>query len=107
MKAIPVPVRERILHLYDQGKSTCEIATSLDYCVAAVRGGAPALPSPRDAGSPNSPVWPQDAADAPPPGALAKAGRRATRRDAGRTGGTLQAAHLHHGSVAQAAGLEL
>ncbi len=37
MKAIPVPVRERIVHLYDQGKSTCEIATSLGYCVAAVR----------------------------------------------------------------------
>ena len=37
MKAIPVPVRERILHLYDQGKSTGEIAVSLGYCVAAVR----------------------------------------------------------------------
>ena len=37
MKAIPVPVRERILHLYDQGKSTCEIAANLGYCVAAVR----------------------------------------------------------------------
>jgi transposase len=37
MKAIPVPVRERILHLYGQGKSTCEIADSLGYCVAAVR----------------------------------------------------------------------
>lgn len=37
MKAIPVPVRERILHLYDQGRSTCEIAASLGYCVAAVR----------------------------------------------------------------------
>jgi transposase len=37
MKAIPVPVRERILHLYEQGKSTCEIAASLGYCVAAVR----------------------------------------------------------------------
>ena len=37
MKAIPVLVRERILHLYDQGKSTCEIATSFGYCVAAVR----------------------------------------------------------------------
>ena len=37
MKAIPVPVRERILHLYDQGQSTCEIAASLGYCVAAVR----------------------------------------------------------------------
>lgn len=37
MKAISVPVRERILHLYDQGKSTCEIAASLGYCVAAVR----------------------------------------------------------------------
>lgn len=37
MKAIPVVVRERILHLYEQGKSTEEIATSLGYCVAAVR----------------------------------------------------------------------
>jgi transposase len=37
MKAIPVPVRERILHLYDQGKSTCAIAASLGDCVAAVR----------------------------------------------------------------------
>lgn len=37
MKAIPVPVRERILHLYDQGQSTCEIAAGLGYCVAAVR----------------------------------------------------------------------
>jgi transposase len=37
MKAIPVPVRERILHLYDQGKSTGDIAASLGYCVAAVR----------------------------------------------------------------------
>jgi transposase len=37
VKAIPVPVRERIVHLYDQGKSTAEIAASFGYCVAAVR----------------------------------------------------------------------
>ena len=37
MKAIPVAVRERILQLYDKGKGTREIATALDYCVAAVR----------------------------------------------------------------------
>jgi len=37
VKAIPVAVRERILHLYDLGKSTREIAVSLGYCVAAVR----------------------------------------------------------------------
>jgi len=37
MKAIPVPVRERIIHLYDKGKGTKEIASVLDYCVAAVR----------------------------------------------------------------------
>ena len=37
MKAIPMAVRERILHLYEAGKSTGEIATSLGYCVAAVR----------------------------------------------------------------------
>ena len=37
MKAIPVPVRERILKLYDQGRSTAQIAAGLGYCVAAVR----------------------------------------------------------------------
>jgi transposase len=37
VKAIPVPVRERILYFYEQGKSTGEIAASLGYCVAAVR----------------------------------------------------------------------
>jgi transposase len=37
MKAIPVPVRERILKLYDQGQSPREIAASLGYCVAALR----------------------------------------------------------------------
>jgi transposase len=37
MKAIPVPVRERIIKLYGQGKSTAEIADALGFCVAAVR----------------------------------------------------------------------
>jgi transposase len=37
MKAIPVPMRERILKLYDQGKSTDEIAAFSGFCVAAVR----------------------------------------------------------------------
>jgi transposase len=37
VKAIPVAVRQRILHLYDQGKGTTEIAASFGYCVAAVR----------------------------------------------------------------------
>ena len=37
MKAIPVAVRERILKLYDQGRSTAELAASFGYCVAAVR----------------------------------------------------------------------
>ena len=37
MKAIPLAVRERILKLYDQGKSTGAIAASFGYCVAAVR----------------------------------------------------------------------
>ena len=34
---IPVPVRERILKLYEQGQSTAEIAAFSGYCVAAVR----------------------------------------------------------------------
>ena len=37
MKAIPVAVRERIVRLYDQGKSTREIAAVSGFCVAAVR----------------------------------------------------------------------
>ena len=37
MKAIPVPIRERIIQLYEQGKETGEIAAFCGYCVAAVR----------------------------------------------------------------------
>jgi len=37
MRAIPVPVRERIIRLYEQGKSTQEIAEFSGFCVAAVR----------------------------------------------------------------------
>jgi len=37
MRAIPVPVRERIIQLYEQGKSTREIAAFSGFCVAAVR----------------------------------------------------------------------
>jgi transposase len=37
MRAIPVPLREHILKLYEQGKSTAEIAVVCGFCVAAVR----------------------------------------------------------------------
>jgi len=37
MKAIPLPVRQRIMQLYDQGRSTRDIAAFAGYCVAAVR----------------------------------------------------------------------
>jgi DNA-binding NarL/FixJ family response regulator len=37
IKAIPVAERERIIHLYAKGHRTKEIASVLDYCVAAVR----------------------------------------------------------------------
>jgi transposase len=37
MRAIPVPVRERIIYLYEHGKSTQEIAEFSGFCVAAVR----------------------------------------------------------------------
>ena len=37
MTPIPVPVRQRILQLYDRGKSTREIAQFFGFCVAAVR----------------------------------------------------------------------
>lgn len=37
MRAIPVPIRERILKLYERGQSTREIAQYSGFCVAAVR----------------------------------------------------------------------
>lgn len=37
MKAIPVPMRQRILELYDQGKTTAEISAFIGFCLAAVR----------------------------------------------------------------------
>jgi transposase len=37
MRSIPIPLRQRILELYDRGKSTREIAQFSGYCVAAVR----------------------------------------------------------------------
>lgn len=37
MRAIPIPIRKRILELYDQGKSTREIAQFSGFCIAAVR----------------------------------------------------------------------
>jgi transposase len=37
MRAIPVPLRKRIIELYEQGKSTPEIAQFSGFCVAAVR----------------------------------------------------------------------
>jgi transposase len=37
MRAIPLPVRRRILQLYERNKSTCEIAELSGFSVAAVR----------------------------------------------------------------------
>ena len=37
MRAIPLPVRQRIIQLYEQGKSTGDIAEFFGFCVAAVR----------------------------------------------------------------------
>ena len=37
MRAIPVPIRKRILELYEQGRNTREIAQFSGFCVAAVR----------------------------------------------------------------------
>jgi len=37
MRAIPIPIRKRILELYDGGKSTREIAQFSGFCVAVVR----------------------------------------------------------------------
>jgi transposase len=37
MTPIPVPIRRRILQLYERGKGTREIAQVFGFCVAAVR----------------------------------------------------------------------
>jgi transposase len=37
MRAIPLPSRQRIIQLYDQGKSSREISEYFGFCVAAVR----------------------------------------------------------------------
>jgi len=37
MKSIPVPIRQRILKLYEHGQETTEIASAFGFCVAAVR----------------------------------------------------------------------
>ena len=37
MRAIPVSLRQRIIELYEQGRSTQEIAQFAGFCVAAVR----------------------------------------------------------------------
>lgn len=37
MRAIPIPIRKRILELYQAGRSTREIAHFSGFCIAAVR----------------------------------------------------------------------
>ena len=37
MRAIAIPIRKRIIELYEQGKSTREIAQFSGFCIAAVR----------------------------------------------------------------------
>ncbi len=37
MRPIPVPMRRRILQLYERGKGTREIAEFFGFCVAAIR----------------------------------------------------------------------
>lgn len=37
MRAIPLPMRERIIRLYQQGKNTVELSEIFGFCVAAVR----------------------------------------------------------------------
>ena len=37
MRAIPIPIRKRILELYERGRGTREIAQFSGFCMAAVR----------------------------------------------------------------------
>jgi len=106
MKAMPVAVRERIIHFYAQGQSTQEIAAMLDYCVAAVRRvrqnfkrRGTLAPQAHQCGrktllTPARQVRPS------------RAGQTA-RRHAEGTGGQIQTSHLHHGPLAGAPEVQL
>lgn len=37
MRAIPLPMRERIIRLYQQGKTTVQLSEIFGFCVAAIR----------------------------------------------------------------------
>jgi len=95
MKAIPVPVRERILHLYDQGKSTSEIAAGLSYCVAAVRRVRQHFKARGTLEPQTHRCGRKTLLTARRRERLHKLVTEQTRRDAGRTGHALQAAHFH------------
>ena len=64
MRAIPVPVRERILQLYERGKSTREIAQFSGFCVAAVRRVRQQFRQRGTLAAPDPFVWTQHAAHA-------------------------------------------
>ena len=107
MKAIPVPVRERILYLYDQGRSTRDIAASLGYCVAAVRRVRQHFKARRTLVPQTHRCGRKTLLDRTPPPTAASAPDPTTRCDAGRIGGAIQTPHLDDGSVAGPVGLEL
>ena len=108
MKAIPVPLRERILKLYEQGKSTAELAVFSGYCVAAVRRVRQHFKA-RGTVKPQTHLCGQDPADRPTQGATAKTGGRSAGGHAGGTGhpSGSPVRDLDDGFMAAAAGVEL
>ena len=86
MQAIPVPMRQRILQLYEQGKEHPPDCGVFRLLCGGGAAGAPAVPGAGHAGAANPLVRAQDPVDRPAPSPAAKADRRPTRRHVGRTG---------------------
>ena len=109
MRAIPVPVRERIIRLYEQGKSTQEIAEFSGFCVAAVRRVRQQFKA-RGTLEPQTHLCGRKTLLTPARQApSAKAGGPPARCDAGRVGGAHGSSvwDFDRGFVAAPAGVEL
>ena len=109
MTPIPVPIRQRIVQLYDRGKSTREIAQFCGFCVAAVRRVRQQFRERRTLEPRTHRSGRRTLLTPEPPAAARTAALGAPRRYAGRAGGRSRPAvpDVHDRSLARETGLEV
>src|SRR5712691_492452 len=109
MRPIPVPMRQRILQLYERGKGTREIAQIFRFLRGGGTPGAPAGSAVRHARAADSFERASHATDQGAETAAARAAVQATRRHAGRVGRAPGPAlpDFHDRCMALATGLEV